>query len=167
MRVTLGLAAAALFAVAGLMAYVRLAPDAVALWHVAVPEVETGDCLAPIEAPDRLQVFACRLSCAKTGDALCRKGAEGALLVLRSPQPAALLARLAEVAADQPRTRLLAGSLAEGRITWVARSLIWGFPDYVTAELGPEGLRIWSRQRYGRGDYGVNAARLRRWIGAL
>jgi Protein of unknown function (DUF1499) len=129
----MGLAAAVLLTVAGLMAYVRLAEDEVARWHVTVPAAVGG----------------------------------GALVFVPATRPAAVLARLAAVAQGQPRTRLLAGSVAEGRITWVARSLIWGFPDYVTAEVGPEGLRIWSRQRYGRGDHGVNAARLRRWLAAL
>ena len=46
-----------------------------------------------------------------------------------------------------------------------------GFPDYITAEASQSGdgarLDIFSRQRFGRGDWGVNAARLRVWLGAL
>jgi uncharacterized protein (DUF1499 family) len=89
------------------------------------------------------------------------------LAFLAAPDPEAALARLAERAATLPRVRLLAGSPAEGRMTWVARSAFWGFPDYITAEIGPSGLRLWSRQRFGSADLGVNRARLADWIDAL
>ena len=46
-----------------------------------------------------------------------------------------------------------------------------GFPDYITAEVAPtaEGTRldIFSRQRFGSSDMGVNAARLRNWLSQL
>ena len=75
------------------------------------------------------------------------------------------LARVAGIAAQTPRTTLLAGSVLEGRMTWVTRSAFWGFPDYTTAQSLPDGsLGIWARQRYGRGDHGVNALRLKAWI---
>jgi len=77
------------------------------------------------------------------------------------------LARLAAVAEASPRVRLLAGSVEEGRMTWVARSVVWGFPDYVTAEAGPKGLEVWSRLRFGRSDLGVNWARLEDWLAQL
>jgi uncharacterized protein (DUF1499 family) len=61
----------------------------------------------------------------------------------------------------------LAGSVEEGRMTWVARSALWGFPDYITAEAGPKGLAVWSRLRFGRSDLGVNRARLEDWLARL
>lgn len=91
----------------------------------------------------------------------------GALRVIAAADPRAVLARLVEVAAGTPRTAVLAGSVAEGRVTWVARSRLWGFPDYITAEVTPGGVRIWSRLRFGRSDLGVNAARLEDWIARL
>jgi uncharacterized protein (DUF1499 family) len=70
-----------------------------------------------------------------------------------------------------PRTRRLAGSVTEGRITWVQRSRLMAFPDHITAEVAaaPEGTRldVVSRQRYGSGELGVNAARLRDWLARL
>jgi uncharacterized protein (DUF1499 family) len=79
-----------------------------------------------------------------------------------------MLARLAAIAEATPRTRLLAGSVASGRITWITRSAVFGFPDYTTAGLaaGPK-LCLHARLRFGRDDFGVNEARLRRWIDAL
>jgi uncharacterized protein (DUF1499 family) len=81
--------------------------------------------------------------------------------------PADLLARLDAIALATPRTIRLAGSPADGRITWVTRSLLWGFPDYTTAEARPDGLYIHARLRFGRSDLGVNAARLQDWLGRL
>jgi uncharacterized protein (DUF1499 family) len=80
---------------------------------------------------------------------------------------AALLAALDAVALATPRTTRLAGSPAESRITWVTRSALWGFPDYTTAEAGLEGVAIRARLRFGQGDMGVNAARLRDWFSRL
>lgn len=52
--------------------------------------------------------------------------------------------------------------------TWVARSRLMGYPDYVTIRLTPEGdgtrIVAFSRARFGSGDAGVNRARLRRWL---
>lgn len=136
-----GLAALGLIAVAGLMAFVRLAPDDPARWHVALPPLEDEAAPGVSEVPG------------------------GAVGFVPTATPGDALARLAEVAAATPRVRLLAGEVASGRITWVARSAVWGFPDYITAEAGTGGVRLWSRQRYGRGDLGVNAARLADWLG--
>ena len=91
----------------------------------------------------------------------------GAFIDLAPQDPAAALAKLAEVAAATPRTQVFAGSVAEGHVTWVTRSLLWGFPDFTTAQITPEGLTIYARQRFGHGDLGVNAARLKDWIGKL
>lgn len=66
-----------------------------------------------------------------------------------------------------PRTLRLAGSVAEGRITWETRSLFWGFPDYATAEVRPDGLYNYARLRFGSSDFGVNAARLQDWLSRL
>lgn len=83
------------------------------------------------------------------------------------PGDAATLARLARVIEATPRTRRLAGSVEEGRITWVTRSALWGFPDYTSVEVTPEGLVLWARARFGRSDLEVNARRLARWRAAL
>lgn len=91
--------------------------------------------------------------------------AGGAIRVV--PATDGILARLDEVAMATPRTRRLAGSVAEGRITWVTRSLVFGFPDHTTAEVTEGQLRVYGRLRFGGGDMGVNRARIARWLAQL
>jgi hypothetical protein len=131
---------AILAALVGLAAYVRLAPSDPARWHVPpVAEGPPGEVVA----------------------------AEGAASLRVAGDGPALLARLDAIATATPRTMRLAGSVAEGRITWITRSALWGFPDYTTAQVVPGGLAIEARLRFGRGDMGVNAARLRDWLARL
>lgn len=124
---------------AGVMAWVRLAPSDPARWHTDVAAAAPAG-LVP-------------------GQVAAQAG--GAFLLL--PGGAEVLARLDAVAMATPRTLRLAGSVQEGRITWVTRSLIWGFPDYTTAQLGPDGVVIHARLRFGESDLGVNAKRLEAW----
>jgi hypothetical protein len=77
------------------------------------------------------------------------------------------LARLSAVATATPRTSVLAGSVEAGRMTWVTRSKVMGFPDYTTAQQQGDVLTLWARQRFGEKDFGVNAARLAQWQSAL
>ena len=91
-----------------------------------------------------------------------RKG-EGSVLRLAAVD----LAALDQVARDWPRTSVLAGSVAEGRVTYVTRSALWGFPDYTTLELRKNGVAILGRLRFGRSDLGVNKARIQGWLDAL
>ncbi|WP_425053691.1 DUF1499 domain-containing protein [Psychromarinibacter sp. S121] len=130
---------------AAAMAYVRLAPTDPDAWHVD-----------PLKAPD--------------------PGEGGVLLHPDDSKfyplpPASLLAAFDQVAREEPRTTRLAGSVEDGRITYVARSLVWGFPDYITVAAVPEGegarLAVYSRLRFGRGDMGVNRKRLDRWLHRL
>ena len=128
--------------VAGGAGYVRFAPSDPARWHVPP---------AGAEGP--------------RGEVLTVKG--GATLLLTSADPAMELAALDAIALATPRTTRLAGRAAEGRITWISRSRFWGFPDYTTAQITPDGLAIYARQRFGSNDWGINAARLRDWLAQL
>jgi uncharacterized protein (DUF1499 family) len=74
------------------------------------------------------------------------------------------LARLDAVARATPRTRVLAGSVAEAMVTYVTRSAVFGFPDYTTVMQDGEVLKIHARQRFGRSDFGVNRGRVEAWI---
>jgi len=77
------------------------------------------------------------------------------------------LAALDAIIQAAPRVRVLAGAVTVGHITYVTRSRVLGFPDYITVkQIGPE-LVILSRLRFGRSDMGVNAARLNRWLESL
>lgn len=72
------------------------------------------------------------------------------------------LAGFDRAVAAEPRMTLLAGGPQEGRATYVARSLVWGFPDYVSVAEDGADLVILSRLRFGGSDLGANAARLER-----
>lgn len=66
---------------------------------------------------------------------------------------------------------VLAGTIDELWITYVDRSLIFGFPDYISVRAIPfengAALVIWSRSRYGRSDFGVNKERIDAWLDRL
>lgn len=74
------------------------------------------------------------------------------------------LARLHRIVMDTPRTEVLAGSVAEGTITYVTRSAVMGFPDYTTVRAADGRIELYGRLRFGRSDFGVNAARLDAWL---
>ena len=80
-----------------------------------------------------------------------------------------LLAALDAVARVEPRVEVVAGGVEAGKITYVQRSAIIGFPDYISVSaietIDGNGLILWSRSRYGYSDFGVNRARLDRWLG--
>ena len=143
------LAVLILMVAAGAMAFIRLAPTNPSLWHVAL-DPRPLDMTTP--SPDKVTPLP-----------------NGAYVdLIASPdQTQALLAKLDGIALAIPRTIRLAGSAETGRITWQTRSAFWGFPDYTTAESTPEGVTLYARQRFGKGDWGVNAARLTAWISKL
>jgi len=84
-----------------------------------------------------------------------------------------LASRFDGVALAAPRTEAIAGSAADGHVTYVQRSALWGFPDYVSVRFidnGPEGgstLAVFSRSRFGKSDLGVNKKRVTAWLASL
>lgn len=138
----------ALIGALGLMAYIRLSTVNPDVWN-AMPAPALWADNAPWD-----QVAA-------------REGGATLRLAADKGDPAALLAKLDTIALATPRTQRLAGSPAQGRITWVTRSALWGFPDFTTAQVQPDGLYIYARLRFGRSDLGVNAARLKAWAAQL
>lgn len=77
------------------------------------------------------------------------------------------LAKLDALVMDTPRTKWLAGSVRAGMVTYVTRSLVWGFPDYTTVLMADGKLEIYGRARFGQSDMGVNKARVDGWIAEL
>jgi uncharacterized protein (DUF1499 family) len=149
MRKLMALASVILILAAGAMAFIRLAPSDPAQWHIAL-NPRPANIATP--SPDKITAL--------------NNGAY-VDLTAAADQTQALLAKLDGIALASPRTQRVAGSAETGRITWVTRSAIWGFPDYTTAESTPTGITIFARQRFGAGDFGVNAARLAAWITSL
>lgn len=73
-------------------------------------------------------------------------------------------ARLVEMIETSDGTTRLAGSIEEGMVTVVTRSVVFGFPDYTTLRLQDDEISIHARLRFGKSDLGVNAARLDAWL---
>jgi len=132
-------------------AWVRLAPSDPRRWHVDPMTVEKP---------------------AYPGHYLLRPEGGDAAGPVFDTDPQALMAQLHDVATAEPRVLVLAGSVADGHVTYIARSRLMGFPDYVSvraipAEGGGARLAIFSRLRFGSDDMGVNRARVERWLDAL
>lgn len=143
-----GLIFALVAGILALAAMVRLVPIDPLVWHVDPSQFRLWEGVAKTEA-EVMQTPA---------GAVARVPGLGA----------GGLRRLNAIALATPRTVVLAGSVAKGRITWVTRSALWGFPDITTAGIGADEVGyIWARQRYGSVDGGVNLARLRAWLAAL
>ncbi len=125
--------------------YVRLAPIDAAEWHVD----PTG-----MTAPS-------------TPNFALLTGTTGSYL---NAPPAEAGARLQAVA-EANGAEVLAGSAEEGHVTYVVRSRVMGFPDFVSVRLLPEGagtqINIFSRSRYGMSDLGVNTTRVQHWLRAI
>nr|WP_275982246.1 DUF1499 domain-containing protein [Frigidibacter sp. ROC022] len=84
--------------------------------------------------------------------------------VLTPADPGAEMARLDARIRATPRTRVLAGSPAEGRVSYVTRSLLWGFPDITDLWLEGAALHLRGHAVYGRSDLGVNRRRIETWL---
>ena len=133
----------------GVLAYIRLAPSDPAVWHL--------DMTAPGFRPGASWAAFCP-----------PPGSRNAPLI---NDAAAILSDLDAIALRWPGTRRLAGSPSNGRITWITRSRLIGFPDYTTAQILPDPsgprLCVLARQRFGSGDGGVNAHRILSWAQSL
>lgn len=82
-----------------------------------------------------------------------------------------LAKKINAIALKWPRTHLIAGSVESGEMTYITRSLIWGFPDFTSVKVIPIGadstFAAFARSRFGKSDFGVNGARLHAWLKAL
>ncbi|WP_281982876.1 DUF1499 domain-containing protein [Thalassorhabdomicrobium marinisediminis] len=136
-----------LVAVLALALYVRLAPLRAEAWHADTPPV-----LKPGTYPG-------------AGSHVVERRIDG--------DGHATLERLDRIIRATPRTQAVAGALAAGKITYVTRSAVMGFPDYTTVTLAraPDeataALQIYGRLRFGRSDLGVNRKRIEGWLAQL
>lgn len=139
--------AALVLAVLGTAVFMRLVPDDAARWHVD-----------PLTAPMPASPNAARL--------LPGEGAGSVAMA-----PGALAEALDARILAQPRTRRLARSDDGLWMTYVQRSRLMGYPDYISLRVVPEGegarFAAFSRSRFGHSDLGVNAARLRDWFAGV
>jgi uncharacterized protein (DUF1499 family) len=86
--------------------------------------------------------------------------------------PAELLERLKKIALAEPGTSELPGEPnCERTARFLQHTRLMRFPDTIDAEVYPAGdgstLAVYSRSLLGRKDFGVNRARITRWLAAL
>lgn len=137
-----------LILIAGLMAYVRLAPSDPEVWHQQAYPSGMGEKASKVGYIWR--------------EAIVGDGTDQ-------------LNRLDKIIMDTTRTMRLAGSVEEGQITYVTRSTVMGFPDYTTIgvynglieDSDQQYLEINGRLRFGQLDFGVNAKRIKGWLADL
>ncbi|MGB3187474.1 MAG: DUF1499 domain-containing protein [Ornithinimicrobium sp.] len=135
---------------------IRLAPDDPAKWHqdpltASAPQTPNWYRISP-----QTSGF--------TGSA----DREGEAPVFDVPV-AELVAAFDQVALADSRVDVLAGSAEAGFVTYLQRSALMGYPDYISVRFIPidEGrstLAVLSRARYGSSDLGVNQKRVDRWV---
>ncbi len=142
---------------AGGMIYVRVAPLDPATWHVDPVTAPTPP------TPNSFRVLAPGAT----------PGPEEMSSPLFPVPPAQLMQAFDRMALAQPRTERLAGTAdGQGFVTYVQRTPLVGYPDYVSVRAVPVGegqsaLVILSRSRFGKSDLGVNKARVAQWLDAL
>ncbi len=128
-------------------AYIRFAPLQTDIWHQD-PELATAS-----DKPNEYRMI---------GDD-----------ALHFDMPAADLQRLVDgFAQNQSRTKRIKGVLGDSIITYVERSALLGYPDYITVKISSISnsqakLAILSRSRFGYSDLGINKKRVRHWVAAI
>lgn len=151
-RVLWAVALVVMVGLIGTAVFMRTAGDDPSVWHVDPATAErTGRPNDYLVAPDgATEAAADRVMAAKA-------------------QPAQdLLFLFDAVVRPSSQVAVLAGSIEDGHITYVQRTAVLGFPDYITVKAverdGGSALIIWSRSRYGYSDMGVNKKRIDTWL---
>ncbi len=134
----------------GLILWVRVAPSDANQWHVDPETVEKG---------------------ARPNQFLMRDGQDANSLVFDMP-PAELAANFNDVALSKPNVVVLDGDAKDLFVTYMQRTKLMAYPDYISVKVTPEEggksrLFVYSRSRFGRSDLGVNKARIQDWTAAL
>lgn len=152
-RMALWVVVLALIVTASGFVYIRTVPSDPAVWHADPLEgVRTG-------RPNDFLVLP--------------PGAAAADLTspVYEVNAATLAQRFDAVALGAPRVTRLAGGPEELWTTYIQRSALIGWPDYISVRAvslgdGRSALAIWSRSRFGYSDLGVNRARVETWLAA-
>ncbi len=91
--------------------------------------------------------------------------------VIAKPQADVFLA-VQQALAGEPGLEQVAGDAAAGTLRYVQRSKLMRFPDTISVQVMPasgggSAVLLYSRSQLGKSDFGVNRARLERWIGLI
>ena len=150
-----------------------LAVAAVAAWHAYIALAIDG-----LESEYRAPVDFATLEFAWTPNQFLMapagatpKAEPHAVSQVLAAEPAVVAEALARVAQAQPRTRVLWRSEDGLAFTAVQQSRLMRFPDFVSVEVraaeGGSVVLAYSRSVFGRGDHGVNRARVEGWMAQL
>ena len=85
----------------------------------------------------------------------------------RIPAQVSTFEALDRIILATPRTEVLEGSVESGKVTYITRSQLMGFPDYTTVMQDEDVLELHARLRFGQSDKGVNKARVDDWLKQL
>ncbi len=101
----------------------------------------------------------------------CAAKADLAAPVFARP-PADLFSAVQDAVAREPRLALVNADAGQGTLRYVQRSPLLGFPDTVNVKVAPmagggSAVLLYSRSQIGKGDMGVNRARIERWLGLI
>ncbi len=77
-----------------------------------------------------------------------------------------------EIISKQPRIQLLYSNRQQNTMTYIQRSKLFRFPDYIYVRLialsnDQTTIALYSRSKYGHSDFGVNKKRLQQWLQLL
>lgn len=102
---------------------------------------------------------------------MCSAETDGAAPVFNL-STAKLQAAWDELISEQSRVQVLRRDITNKQIDYVQRSRLLRFPDLITVRFVPVDdthatLAIYSRSLYGKGDMGVNRARVEEWLAKL
>ncbi len=153
MKVLIWAAVVALFVFTAIAVWMRVVPDDATTWHVDPTTIErTGKPNDYLVAPEGTTV-----------------AAPDAVSPTFELEPSETLFLFDSIASNASRVRVVDGSLGDRNMTYVQRTGIFGFPDYISVKAvsigeGRSALVIWSRSRYGYSDMGVNRDRVTEWL---
>jgi len=129
-----------------MLVYVRIAPDTVERWHLDPETVK------PTRRPNHYRLVGDQAETLDISQAI-------------------LTEIILDYVGDQDGVSLLANTNDGQLITFVQRSKLIGYPDYITFKITPQGdstqLSVFSRSRYGYRDFGVNKSRAEAWMHAV
>lgn len=105
-------------------------------------------------------------------DGLCQAAIPHAESPVFNVPAADLLRRLLDMAEGEERVSIKEVSEQTLTVKLVARSRVFRFPDMIDCQILPvdtesSTLAVYARARYGYRDFGVNRARIERWVARL
>lgn len=130
--------------------WVRIAPSNANEWHVDPETIEKGS---------------------RPNQYLMRDGQDTDSLIFDMPA-GDLAAKFNDIALSKPNVVVLDGAASDLWVTYMQRTKLMAYPDYISVKITDEGdgksrLTLYSRSRFGRSDLGVNKARIKAWTAAL